>query len=68
MLINKHLVNGIRGDTKEIRTATTNTFEIVIDLHSSKEKQNYQRIMEWLTPIDYAVQQSDLISRCQKGT
>jgi Cdc6-like AAA superfamily ATPase len=24
--------------------------------------------MEWLTPIDYAVQQNDLVSRCQKGT
>ncbi|CAI7620936.1 unnamed protein product [Penicillium pancosmium] len=61
-------VNGIRDDTKEIRTTTNNTFEIVTDLHSSKEKQNCQRILEWLTPIDYAVQQNDLVSRCQKGT
>ena len=61
-------MNDIRCETKEIRGTTNNTFEIVTDLHSNKEKLNRQRILKWLTPIDYSVQQSDLVSRWQKGT
>lgn len=61
-------MNEIRDDAKEIRDATNKTFEIVTDLRSGREKWNHQRILEWLTPIDYAVQQSDLVSRWQKGT
>lgn len=30
--------------------------------------QDFQTILDWLTPIDYATQQSDFISRRQRGT
>lgn len=35
---------------------------------SQQDQQEYETIKEWLTPIDYSSQQSDLISRCQEGT
>jgi Cdc6-like AAA superfamily ATPase len=33
-----------------------------------ERRQEYQTIIDWLTPIDYAPQQSDYISRRQEGT
>jgi Cdc6-like AAA superfamily ATPase len=33
-----------------------------------EHRQEHQVILDWLSPIDYAPQQSDFISRCQKGT
>lgn len=41
-------------------------------LHARQDKredrEEYQAILEWLTPIDYAPQQSDFIARRQSGT
>ena len=33
-----------------------------------RAKQDYQAILNWLTPIDYAPQQSDFVGRRQEGT
>ena len=33
-----------------------------------EHREGHRAIVDWLTPIDYAAQQSDLISRRQKGT
>jgi Cdc6-like AAA superfamily ATPase len=33
-----------------------------------ENREEHQAILDWLTPIDYAPQQSDFISRRQKGT
>ncbi|TGO44037.1 hypothetical protein BCON_0632g00010 [Botryotinia convoluta] len=40
----------------------------VVRLVQSQEDQSCQTILDWITPIDYALQQSDLISRRQAGT
>jgi Cdc6-like AAA superfamily ATPase len=34
----------------------------------NQEDQGRQNILDWITPIDYALQQSDFISRRQAGT
>src|SRR6059058_2846411 len=36
--------------------------------HNQECGQEYQIIVDWLTPIDYAPQQSDFIARRQEGT
>lgn len=33
-----------------------------------QEQQHHQKVLDWLTPTDYATQQSDIISRRQAGT
>ncbi|KAH8802659.1 hypothetical protein F5884DRAFT_476644 [Xylogone sp. PMI_703] len=40
----------------------------VITLVQNQEDQSRQTILDWITPIDYAPQQSDFISRRQAGT
>jgi Cdc6-like AAA superfamily ATPase len=40
----------------------------VDQLVSRQHDQDRQGILDWLTPIDYALQQSDFISRRQEGT
>ena len=35
---------------------------------SHETQQEYEDVIKWLTPIDYAIQQSDLASRRQEGT
>ena len=37
-------------------------------INQSQDNQQRQNILDWLTPIDYATQQSDFISRRQAGT
>jgi hypothetical protein len=38
------------------------------ELHDREHRQEYQDILNWLTPIDYAPLQSDLTSKRQEGT
>ncbi|PQE05385.1 hypothetical protein CJF31_00011154 [Rutstroemia sp. NJR-2017a BVV2] len=40
----------------------------IVRLVQSQEDQSRQTILDWITPIDYALQQSDFISRRQAGT
>ncbi|CZR63705.1 uncharacterized protein PAC_13602 [Phialocephala subalpina] len=56
-------------------TASTERKEQLIDvkvgidgLHQAQHDQQRQAILDWLTPIDYAAQQSDFIARRQAGT
>jgi hypothetical protein len=44
------------------------TRDNVVSLVRSQEDQGRQTILDWITPIDYAPQQSDFISRRQAGT
>jgi ankyrin repeat protein len=44
------------------------TRDNVVALVRNQEDQGRQAILDWLTPIDYALQQSDFISRRQAGT
>lgn len=37
-------------------------------LKKGQEQQYHREVLDWLTPTDYATQQSDFISRRQKGT
>lgn len=55
-----------------LRQASTETKEYVDRLHKRQEdresRQEHRAIVDWLTPIDYAPQQSDFIARRQEGT
>ncbi|KAH8595479.1 hypothetical protein B0O99DRAFT_652217 [Bisporella sp. PMI_857] len=44
------------------------TRDNLVKLVRHQENQEWQAILNWLTPIDYAAQQSDFFSRKQKGT
>jgi hypothetical protein len=44
------------------------TRDNVVTLVRSQEDQDRQTILDWITPIDYALQQSNFISRRQAGT
>lgn len=44
------------------------TRDNVVTLVRSREDQDRQTILDWITPIDYALQQSDFISQRQPGT
>jgi hypothetical protein len=47
-----------RRDIKEVRNGITQL----------RKHNEYQAVLDWLTPVDYATQQSDFISRRQEGT
>jgi hypothetical protein len=44
------------------------TYQEVKRVRREQEDCHYQAILDWITPIDYASQQSDFISRRQAGT
>lgn len=44
------------------------TRENVVKLVRHQENQEWQAILDWLTPMDYAAQQSDFLTRRQEGT
>ena len=55
------------ASTKRVQQLTD--VKIGIDrLHQARDNQQRQAILDWLTPIDYATQQQDFISRRQAGT
>ena len=41
---------------------------VVNGLHSQQRHQEHQAILDWLTPIDYGLQQTDYIRKRQQGT
>jgi hypothetical protein len=44
------------------------TRDNVVKLVRHQEDQGYQTVLDWITPIDYAPQQNDFITRRQAGT
>lgn len=46
----------------------TDVKEKVEDVHIFARNQKQQAILDWLTPVDYAPQHNDFISRRQPGT
>ena len=44
------------------------TRDNVAKLVQHQEDQGHSAILDWLTPIDYAAQQSDIFARRQEGT
>lgn len=64
---------------KEVREARKEQQEISLAIRGGVDESNWrqenqeqqyerQTILQWLTPVDYAAQQSDFIGRRQKGT
>ncbi|KFY70028.1 hypothetical protein V499_09532 [Pseudogymnoascus sp. VKM F-103] len=70
IVLNISLLNAFNGQL--IRQVSTETKEYVDRLHKHQEdresRQEHQAIVDWLTPIDFAPQQSDFIARRQEGT
>ena len=55
--------------TSKVTLATKDEVERLHERQNRRERQEEdQAILNWLTPIDYAAQQSDFISRRQEGT
>ncbi|GAM42216.1 hypothetical protein TCE0_043f15975 [Talaromyces pinophilus] len=61
-------ITTILSTVKEIRKDTHSTDATVKKLSQRGDDQEFQIIMNWLTPVNYALQQSDLIARRQEGT
>ncbi|KAJ5685122.1 hypothetical protein N7536_007741 [Penicillium majusculum] len=53
---------------KRIAEILSNVKEKVEDVHIFARNQKQQAILDWLTPVDYAPQHNDFISRRQPGT
>jgi hypothetical protein len=53
---------------EEIQKTVNNTSSGVADLCAAQEEEDHRSIAEWLTPINYAVQQNDFFNRRQEGT
>jgi hypothetical protein len=54
--------------SKEIQRDTRTVRDGIDRLIHSQEDQDRQAIIDWLTPIEYAAQQTDIISKRQEGT
>jgi hypothetical protein len=54
--------------SKEIQKDSRIIKDGVNQLNQRQYEQERETIINWLTPIDYALQQSDFISRRQEGT
>ncbi|KAJ4246287.1 hypothetical protein NW762_013638 [Fusarium torreyae] len=52
----------------DVHTKTIELSEGIKDLLVSKDREKRESILKWLTPIDYALQQSDYNGRRQEGT
>jgi hypothetical protein len=65
-------VRNARKEQQEWRQAETKTSSAIksgVDQSNRRQvTQDYQAILDWLTPIDYAPRQSDFIGRRQAGT
>ncbi len=55
--------------TSQVTLAINNEVERLHKRQDGRERhEEEQTILDWLTPINYATQQSDFISRLQEGT
>jgi hypothetical protein len=52
----------------EVRKTTQDINSTVKELRQREDNQEGQAIIDWLTPVNYALQQSDLIAQRQEGT
>jgi Cdc6-like AAA superfamily ATPase len=65
----KQLRNRISTNISLLNAFTSRlTRNNVVTLVRGQEDQDRQTILNWITPIDYALQQSDFLSRRQAGT
>lgn len=53
---------------KEVQKTVNDASSGLADLLAAKREKERRSIAKWLTPVNYAVQQSDLINRRQEGT
>ncbi|KAF2195041.1 hypothetical protein K469DRAFT_543196 [Zopfia rhizophila CBS 207.26] len=68
----KNRVDKLHKDHQTHINATLSVRNCVDQLHERHDNreyhEEYQAILDWLTPLDYAPQQNDFISRRQEGT
>ncbi|KAF2183576.1 hypothetical protein K469DRAFT_690028 [Zopfia rhizophila CBS 207.26] len=70
VISNTSLLNGFNGQlTRNVSLATKAGVDQLHERQDDQERhQQHQTILDWLTPVDYATQQSDFIARRQEGT
>jgi hypothetical protein len=58
-------VNNIRKELQQLRGVVDGVQDSQADCEAARERR---AILDWITPIDYATQQSDFIHRRHPGT
>ncbi|QGA20934.1 hypothetical protein EYB26_008644 [Talaromyces marneffei] len=62
------VLSSVEEDVKQIRTSVQDIHYTIEMMRQHEDNQDRQAIIDWLSPVDYAAQQSDFISKWQKGT
>lgn len=62
------LSQAIKDDTRFVRTHVSNIQSRVDKIRQGQYDAKYRKLLEWISPTDYAAQQSDIIKRKQEGT
>lgn len=62
------LSQAIKSDTTCIKGSITNLAQEVDSIQQNQEGERHRAVLEWLSPGDFAAQQTDFISKRQKGT
>ncbi|KAM0231634.1 hypothetical protein ACHAP5_011003 [Fusarium lateritium] len=58
----------VKDVIKEVHSALTNLQSEVTQIHSRQIRQGDIEILDWLTPVDYGLQQSENINTREQGT
>ncbi|RYP06973.1 hypothetical protein DL765_009292 [Monosporascus sp. GIB2] len=53
---------------KTINEMNNNVYDLKQKANDAKEATEHKKILDWLTPIDYALRQNDYIGRRERGT
>ncbi|KAH7020559.1 hypothetical protein EDB80DRAFT_677481 [Ilyonectria destructans] len=61
-------VEPLKETLQAIQQETTKTSRTVTSIHHAQQNDNDAKILEWLTPVDYASRHSDLFRQWQPGT
>jgi hypothetical protein len=68
-VIISHLLHSSTKVFSQISVATKDGVDRLHERQDNRERrEEYQAILDWITPIDYTPQQNDFISRRQEGT